>query len=363
MPDLKTPFQLDSLPQKTTESIPKQVLGTEKIATEIKRIRLRTLKRVILSLLLIILGATVGNSWKSAFAASTITPTAIASTIGFIVFLPFVGLALSWYIMLLVNSTSVFFMVIPFLDSARISFLIILWLVFLTIVNFACFSARWRTNSFLSFSINSFGGTFSLLIIGFSLFFTMLYYVNTISAKTDKQFFISEKNIRVILKSGEGIIQKFFPGFSSNMSLGDYVNFILENQKKTILMELQKDPLYNTAQPNVRKQIEDQILSRARNNIIEELSKTQGRPPNLNQPISAFLEEYLHKKFSDLPQETKQIINLAWIFLVFLTVWSIGALMKPLIYVISWVFLQILLGINLFEIKREMAERKYLTLK
>lgn len=360
MPEFRTPYE-------TAPAPPYQVgtrLGSEKIASDIARLRLRTVKRIVLALLAIVAAGAVGVTWKAAFAAGTITLASVAATIVFAAFLPLVALALKWYFMAITNLLASFFMIAPFFGAISSSLFIAVWLAVSLVAIFAGTSGQLRNRVYLSFSMSALAGAIGLLISGFSFLFTGLHYGTALAPRGEAapQFFVSERGIAAALRMGQGVAQRFLPGFRAEMSVGEYIDITIEGRKDVVLAELREDPAFLALPPSQQRLLEAEAVARSRQAMREGLSRAIGKPINVNQSLASFLRDYLSDQVLNVSPETRRLMIVAWLVLVFLSAWSVGALVKPIISLVAWILLQLLLGVRIFEISRETAERKYLAL-
>jgi hypothetical protein len=357
MADIRTPFE-GAPPSRV---IAPQAVGrtsSEKILADIKRARLRSVKRVFVALLLIMSGGLVGMQWMSAFAAGTITAGAVAATVIFIAFMPIASVLLRWHILGVSQILAALFIVAPFWGKISPAWLALLWLLGATIMFLGGISAQMRSRSAISYNFSVLAGCVGVLALGFSLMLTGLYY-GTVSP--NDKFFISEASMTKILTAGQGITARILPGFNPNMSVDEYARVLAAGQEKRIDAALTQDPRYLVLPEHQQRQIRAAALEEVRRETLRHLSDMLNRPLNPEQTMVSFVHEYISAWVAGLLPETRRTLFVAWLAVIFFTAWSFSILVKPIIVIVSWIFVQIFLGIRLIEVGRESAERKYLT--
>lgn len=331
--------------------------SSQKILADIKRTRLRTPKRVFVALLLIAGGGFVGMQWLAAFEAGAITFGAVAATVVLIAFIPIAAALLTWYAMLATQVLAAFFMVAPFWEVLSPTWLVFLWLFGAAIMIVEGFSVQMRSRAAISFNLGIFGGGIGILIIGFSLILTGLYYGAT---TLDGDFFISKEGIVKMLTLSQGVTSRILPGFTPNMSTEEFVNALVVSQEKNIVAELEKDPRYLALSEPQQRQARAQILVQFRQETFRNLSEVFDKPLNPQQVFVSFVYEYIDTRVAELSPATQRALFTTWLAVIFFTAWLFGMLLRPIIMIVSWIFLQILLGVRLIEVGRESVERKYL---
>jgi hypothetical protein len=363
MPDLRTPFQMDALPS-TIKKPQEAKLPSQKIISEIRHLRFKTLKRAILAILLIVLAAFVGDSWIKTYESGTLTINSIVSTILFIAFFPIVTLSQRWHISIFINFVAGSFLIAPFLITKRFSSdVIFLWIIESILILWAGISTIFANNELIHFKMKVLTRGFSALIVALSVLFTGILYLNISQAQKDNiaVAFISEEGIESLLRISSPIIQKFIPGFQEKMTIEEYADLIINANKEKFLMELKDEPIYKSLPDIQKRQIEAELLSRQKNQILSNISDMIKKKVDPKTSISSFVYEFINYKFWGLPEKTRQLSIIGWLVIIFSTVWIMGTFLKPLIVIVSWIMLQFLLGIRILEIEREMVERKYIT--
>jgi hypothetical protein len=356
MPDIRTPFQ-DSTPSST---ISPQLASrsSEKILADIKRMRLRTLKRLFLALVLIVGGGVVSLQWLASFKTGTVTFSAAAATIALLAFMPIAAVLLKWYVLIAAQAAVVFLMVAPFWKMLPSSWLILMWVLGITIMTMGGLAVQSRAREMISFKLSILGGGVGMFIFGFSLLFTGIYY-GTIATK---KLAISEESIAKILTLSQGAISRMIPGFNPTMNMDEYIRAVVSGQEEKIVKELEKDPLYLALPESQRNRMRSEALERLRRETSERFSEMLKKPINPKQQLVSVISEYFNSRMAELSPQAQQGLLAAWVTLIFFTAWSTGMLLRPIIMIITWIFLEILFGIKLVEVAREPVERKYLTL-
>jgi hypothetical protein len=357
MTDIRTPFEGAPPPRV----IAPQAVGrtsSEKILADIKRTRLRSIKRAFVALLLIASAGLVGMQWMSAFAAGTITAGAVAATVIFMAFMPIASVLLQWHVLAVSQILAAFFIVAPFWGKISLAWLALLWLLGATMMILGGISAQMRSGSAVSFNFNVLAGCVGVLALGFSLTLAGLYYGAT---PPNDKLFISEESMTKMLTAGQGITARILPGFNPNMSIDEYARVLVAGQEERIDAALAQDPRYLALPEPQQRQIRAAALEEIRRETLRHLSEALNRPLNPEQTMVSVVHEYVSSWVAGLLPEARRALFTTWLAILFFVVWSIGMLLKPIIMVVSWIFMQIFLGVRLIEIGRESTERKYLT--
>jgi hypothetical protein len=304
------------------------------IVGEIKAARLRTVKRAFMFLLMIVLAAFVGTSWRAAFAAGTISWRAVAAPILFAAFFPYAVPALRWHTVLLMNILASLVMVgaaasnLPFSPT-----MLAVAAIFLA----ALLSAAWisiaaRLHLFLAFKMSAFAGGFGMLIIAFSMLIAGLSYQGTIQPAFSRgEFFVSLRAFETMFSIAQPFAAKALPGFRADMTIGDFVSSVTKNPVEAALLAAQ---------------LADRI----------------GRRIAPSERVASVLRDYLGAQWNSLPFEFRRITPIAAAVLVFFLTWGVGVAARPAITIVSWIMLQFLIGIRFFGIRRVTVEQKRLEL-
>jgi hypothetical protein len=357
MTDIRTPFEGAPPPR----AIAPQAVGrtsSEKILADIKRARLRSIKRVLVALLLIACGGLVGMQWMSAFALGSITAGAVAATVIFMAFMPIASVLLQWHILAVSQILAAFFIVAPFWGKISPAWLALLWLLGAAIMILGGISAQMRSRSAISYNFSVLAGCVGVLALGFSLMLAGLYYG---AVSPGDKFFIAETTVIQALTFGQGVIARALPGFSPDMTIDEYISAMAAEQEKRIIAELEQDPRYLILPEAQQLRIRAEALGQFRRSALDSFAQMLGRPINPEQTLTALAYEYINSLIAGLSPEMRRALFTTWLAILFFVVWSIGMLLKPIIMVVSWIFVQIFLGVRLIEIGRESTERKYLT--
>jgi hypothetical protein len=331
MPDFRTPFETAPTPVIQPEGQP---LTPAKIVGEIKAARLRTVKRAFVFLLMIVLAAFVGTSWKAAFAAGVISWRAVTAPILFAAFFPYAVLALRWHTVLLMNILAALTMVLAAAGNLAFSPTV---LAVAAIFLAALFSTAWisiagRLQLYLAFKMSAFAGGFGMLIIAFSMFIAGLSYQGTIQPAFSRgEFFVSLRAFERMLSVAQPFVAKALPGFRADMTIGDFVSSVTKNPVEAALFSAQ---------------LADRI----------------GRRIAPSERVASVLRDYFGAQLNSLPLEFRHITPIAAAVLVFFFTWSVGVAARPAITIVSWIILQFLIGVRFFGVVRASAEQKRLEL-
>jgi hypothetical protein len=142
-----------------------------------------------------------------------------------------------------------------------------------------------------------------------------------------------------------------------------YVDAIVEKQKDELIARLRnEEPLYAALPPDAKARVERELIARTKSDLMQNLFKSINTPINPRMSFSEYSWLLIKKYFSDLSLEAKQMIVLAWMVLIILSILLVTPFIKPLVTFTSWILLQILLGVRMVDIGREPIERKYLSL-
>lgn len=339
-------------------------MRSEKILIEIKRLRLRILKRLVLALILIVIAALIGTTWRQAFyEGGTATTPAILLAL-FLAIFPFVALSIKWHALLITNIIAFLFMVAQFVGDIPLWSIPALSLSASVLASFAGLSMAWKAGNLVMFRLNSvIGAGIGLLILSFAMIFTGVYYYKSIAPNAiPQQFFLSEASVENMLRLGGQFTNRFLPGFRSDMSVEEFAGILVEFRKEALLTELREQPGYSALSEEIKRRVEKEFLDRTRDIMIQETFKSIDKPVNKKQELGKFVWDFLASKFLGLSPAAKQIALLGWLFSILIAVVAAGSIIKIFILIIAWILLQIMLGVKFFEIARESSERKVLAL-
>jgi len=339
-------------------------MPSEKILSEIRKERVRMVKRFALSLMIILIAAVTGFFWKGAWTGNTTSWISFAGFLLLIGFFPLFALSVHWATLLVVIPLVVLALFAPFIKLLNVTTAIITMLVSAALFVWAGFVMRMRSQILIKFRLGDImRAGIRTLMLGLATLYASAYYFVVIPERMETQkFLISEKTFSEFITVAASSMRGILPQFSPEMSIGDAATAIVEFRRYALLNELNKQPGFANLTPDQKRAAEARLIEESKRNIINSLSGPMGKPLRGNENLVSVLWSFVTRGFGNLTPETQNVIKIVWGAGLGFAIVIAGTTLSSLFVFVSWILLELFLAFRFFEISRESAERKILTL-
>ncbi|MBU6141992.1 hypothetical protein KGO95_02645 [Patescibacteria group bacterium] len=187
--------------------------------------------------------------------------------------------------------------------------------------------------------------TLPAIITGLSLFISIIYLaINGTGAS-----FLSKDAFAVMMKPVDPIAQSLLmPGFSVNMTMTELAQAVAVRQLGTTFTSLT---------PDLQSQALEAILTQLRGQ-----AATYGVSFTDSETVSDVLYSYFVRQFNQIPNQYRSLLPYVILILTFITVKSLGALLRWLIIPLAYALYQFLLATGFARISLESRSRQIITL-